>query len=69
MLYYLEISEKSIKLRYITSATGVSTESWVHLKFGKFERLCIVGNAYSCVHYTIHGWLRTVVVGLRCKST
>ena len=33
------------------------------------ERLCVVGNAYSCVRYAAHGWLRTVVVGLRCKST
>ena len=47
---------------------GVSTESQVHLKFGKLERLCNVGNAYSCVHYAAHERLPTVAVGLRCKS-
>ena len=47
----------------------MSTENKVHLKFGKLEWLCVVGNAYSCVRYTAHGQLRTVAVGLRCKST
>ena len=64
-----KFQEKSIKLWYITSLTGVSTEIWVYLKFGKLERLCVVGNTYSCMRYTAYGWLHTVIVGLRCKST
>ena len=29
----------------------------------------MVGNVYSCMRYTAHGRLCTVVEGLRCKYT